>query len=315
MGVLLLPVIAGGLLAAQPRVKTPRISGDYIHIYQPAGDVYPGPSEGELEAGRFYAEWVPNDHGFIKGEDGTWHLFGITHPRTSLQNIHLGEYQSFHAVAPAGPLREGLRAGAWQDRPKVLAAAERPGEIRAQHAPHLVRREGLFHMIYGPTPLRTATSADLVTWTPRGALAGAPEGRDPSLLSCQGTNFLLVCGRADVRAATSTDMQTWQSHPPLLTLTNGVDPESPTLVRAHGTFYLFVCGWNGVWDRQDLQGAYQHVTYVYQSDDPLHFDLQHEVARLDAHAPEIIQDERGDWYISSAEWPHSGVSVAPLAWE
>jgi len=40
------------------------------------------------------------------------------------------------------------------------------------------------------------------------------------------------------------------------------------LFRYNGTFYLFVCGWNGRWNRKDLNGAYQHVTYVYQSDNP-----------------------------------------------
>jgi beta-fructofuranosidase len=96
---------------------------------------------------------------------------------------------------------------------------------------------------------------------------------------------------------------------------DGIDPESPTLVHRDGTFYLFVCGWNGVWDKKDLSGAYQHVTYVFRSDDPFAFDGSQELCRLSAHAPEIFQDERGDWYISSAEWPHRGVSVAPLIWE
>jgi beta-fructofuranosidase len=93
----------------------------------------------------------------------------------------------------------------------------------------------------------------------------------------------------------------------------GIDPESPSIARYNGTFYLFVCGWNGKWDRKDIQGAYQHKTYVYQSDDPLWFE--NEVAVLDAHAPEISQDEAGDWFISSVEWPHRGVSIARLGWE
>ena len=89
----------------------------------------------------------------------------------------------------------------------------------------------------------------------------------------------------------------------------------PSVVRYQDTFYLFVCGWNGQWDRTEIQGAYQHKTYVYQSNDPLKFDPQNEVAVLDAHAPEIFQDEVGDWFISSVEWPHRGVSIARLVWE
>lgn len=95
----------------------------------------------------------------------------------------------------------------------------------------------------------------------------------------------------------------------------GVDPESPSIVRYNNPFNLFVCGWNGMWDRKELQGAYQHVTYVYQSDNPLKFDLKHEVTTVNAHAPEIFQDEDGDWYISSVEWHHRGVSIARLVWE
>jgi arabinan endo-1,5-alpha-L-arabinosidase len=68
-----------------------------------------------------------------------------------------------------------------------------------------------------------------------------------------------------------------------------------------------------VWDKQELQGACQHKTYVYVSDDPSHFESR--IAVVDAHAPEIFQDEGGDWFISSVEWPHRGVSIARLDWE
>jgi beta-fructofuranosidase len=67
--------------------------------------------------------------------------------------------------------------------------------------------------------------------------------------------------------------------------------------------------------KKDLAGAYQHITYVYQSDDPFHFEVDQEVTQLDAHAPEIFQDEEGAWFISSAEFPVRGVSIAPLEWD
>lgn len=51
-----------------------------------------------------------------------------------------------------------------------------------------------------------------------------------------------------------------------------------------------------------------------RSEDPLRFDGR-PVARLEAHAPEVFRDEDGQWYISSAEWPARGVSIAKLAWE
>ena len=272
---------------------------------------FPGP----VVAGRHYDEWVPNDHCFAKDPSGRWHAFGITHPRTDLDSVHLGENQSFHAVAPVGSLKNALKEGAWKDLPKVLPPAERPGEISANHAPYIVRRNGLYQMVFGPTPIRHAVSKDLCAWTPRGTLGNTPAGRDPSVLFWNDTYHLVTCGVHDVRIATSKDFEVWKQHKPLLTMKEGIDPESPSIVRYNNTFYLFVCGWNGIWDRKELQGAYQHVTYVYRSDNPLHFDLEDEVTTVNAHAPEIFQDEEGDWYISSVEWPRRGVSIARLAWE
>lgn len=85
----------------------------------------------------------------------------------------------------------------------------------------------------------------------------------------------------------------------------------------NNTFYLFVCSWDGIWDQKDIVGAYQQKTHVLQSDDPLNFgtDDEKQVALLNAHAPEIFQDEAGHWYISSVEWPNRGVSVDRLSWE
>ncbi len=297
------------------KVKVPRIDGEYVNIYKPAGDVFPGPSVGQLVAGKHDKEWVPNDHCFVKDQSGRWHAFGITHPITDLENVHLGENQSFHAIAPRGSLKELLKDGAWKDLPKVLPSAARPGEIHANHAPYIVKRDDLYHMVYGPTPIRYAVSRDLYEWTPKGPLGNAPAGRDPSILFWNDTYHLIVCGVQDVRIATSKDFEVWTQHEPILTMKEGVDPESPSIVLNNNTFYLFVCGWNGRWDRKELQGAYQHVTYVYQSDNPLKFDLRGEVTTVNAHAPEVFQDEEGDWYISSVEWPNRGVSIARLVWE
>ena len=295
-------------------LKVPKIKGEYVNIYKPAGDVFPGPSVGELVAGRYYEEWIPNDHCFVKDNTGHWHVFGITHPRTSLQNIHQGEHQSFHSVAPEGSLKHVMQEGIWKDLPKVLPPLERPNEAPAHHAPHIIKRKALFHMIYGPTPIRYAVSKDLHKWVPRGTLGNAPSGRDPNILYWNNMYYLIVCGIRDVRIATSQDFEHWNQHAPILKMKKGIDPESPFIISYNKTFYLFVCGWDGRWDRKNLQGAYQHVTYVYQSDDPLHFDYKNIVTELTAHDPEILCDEQGDWYISSAEWPYRGVSIARLVW-
>lgn len=148
-------------------MKVPRINGEYVNIYKPACDVFPGPSVGQLVVGKRFEEWVPNDHCFVKDELGRWHVFGITHPRTDFQNVHLGEHQSFHAIAPTGSLKDNLKEGTWKDLPKVLPPAERPEEILEKHAPFIIKRNDLYYMVYGPTPIRYAVSKDLLRWIPR----------------------------------------------------------------------------------------------------------------------------------------------------
>jgi len=296
-------------------VGIPRIASDYVNVYKPGGDVFPGPNAADLIAGQFYEDWVPNDHCFVKDESGRWHAFGITHPLTDVSNIHAGENLLFHAIAPPGALKESLKEGGWKDLRKILPPSQRPGEMPAIHAPWILQRDGLFHMVYGPTPIRYAVSNDLSNWIPEGSLRGAPSGRDPQIFVWNDIYHLIVCGVHDVRVATSRDFRTWIKRGPILEMKEGIDPESPSVVRYKDTFYLFVCGWNGEWDRKDVQGAYQHKTYVYQSDDPLKFEIENEVAVIDAHAPEIFQDEAGDWFISSVEWPQRGVSIARLVWE
>ena len=296
-------------------MSTPRIASDYVNVYKPEGDVFPGPNAANLIAGQFYEDWVPNDHCFVRDDSGRWHAFGITHPLTDLSNVHAGENLLCHAIAPPGDLKETLKEGSWKDLRKILQPSERPREMPAIHAPWILKRNGLFHMVYGPTPIRYAASNDLSNWTPKGSLGGAPSGRDPQIFVWGDIHHLIVCGVHDVRVATSRDFRTWIERGPILKMKNGVDPESPSVVRYNDTFYLFVCGWDGEWDRKEVQGAYQHKTYVYQSDDPLKFELENEVAVIDAHAPEIFQDEARDWFISSAEWPHRGMSIARLVWE
>jgi hypothetical protein len=39
-----------------PSVRVPRLDGEYVHIYRPSGDVFPGPSAHGLKAGQYYEE-------------------------------------------------------------------------------------------------------------------------------------------------------------------------------------------------------------------------------------------------------------------
>jgi len=151
-------------------------------------------------------------------------------------------------------------------------------------------------------------------WTPRCTvfIAGG-SARDPNVLLIDGTYHMTYCIEDRVDARTSEDLWHWSEPRTLLRMPGGIAPESPSLIAHNDTFYLLVCGWDGDWDQTTVQGAYQHRTWVYQSDDPWRFTG--EVGTLQAHAPEIIRSEDGRWYISSVEWPERGVSLAELVWE
>ena len=292
--------------------KRPRIDGEYVPVYRPAPDIFPGPDSERFRAGLLYDDWVPNDHTILKGADNRWHAFGITHPAPPPgAGPHEAEWLSFHAATPAGTLPQHLRDGAWKDLPKVLSPADRVGERYENQAPYIIQREGLYYMIYGPTPLRLATSPDLLTWTPQGALFVEERGaRDPCVLYWEGTYILVYVTEHSILARTSSDLKVWSQNPvEIFRMRRPGDPESPVLLRHDGAFYLFWCIWDAT------HGDYDHRTFVFRSENPLDFRDASLVSEIDAHAPEVFIGENNGWYISSAEWPHRGVSIARLIWE
>ena len=293
----------------------PVISGDYVHIYNPGGDVFPGPDTKDLKAGKFYERWQPNDHCFIKGTDNLWHAFGITHPASEPgQSRHQGEFLSFHAVSGQKTFAQSFKHNSWLDKPKILSPQQRPGESAAHHAPTIVKHGNGYKMIYGPAPFRMATSQDLYNWTRTGA-AGINEksGRDPSLTLIGDTYYLVYCAGNLVKAATSKNLKDWTE--PVVIFRPEIESyqcESPTLVQHHQKFYLFWC----LWDTADKNGnGYGDRSFVYSSDNPLDFQNQPPVTELRTHAPEIFQDEKKQWYISSAQYPERGINVAKLNWK
>lgn len=301
--------------------SAPRIVGPYTTPYVPAPDVFPGPDSVFFTAGRTYADWQPNDHTLLRGPDGLWHAFGITHPtppgyrpddRATFVDVHDGEWQFFHAISPAARLKDSLRTASWRDLPKVLASPTRPGDTRPIYAPFIVPHGGAYHMLFGPMPMRVSRSRDLHSWSaPEILFEDEPGARDPHVLRHDG-RYLLTYTRDDaVAQRTSDDLVHWSPARIVFHMRRSGSPESPVLVHRDGAFYLFWC----LWDGSDLvNGAYDHRTQVYRSADPTDFDRAELVAGLQAHAPEVIEDEDGDWFISSAEWPRRGVSIAPLAW-
>lgn len=315
----------------QEKVYIPKQNNEFVRIYKPAGDYFFGPDTKYLNEGEWYDEWVPNDHTFVKDEQGLWHLFGITHPLVDSDplsaGIHDGEYASFHAVSSASSFKEAFKEDHFSDLPKILPPGERPGEVLANHAPYIIKKDGLYQMVYGHSPIRLAVSHDLSNWEPKGNIfleiddARDPsllfqDARDPNILIHDGSYYLVYCSAKCVQLRKSRDFIHW-SKPDTIFKSETFDPESPTLLSYNNSFYLFVCSWDGIWDQTEIAGAYQYKTYVLLSDDLFDFgiDTEKQITTLNSHAPEIFQDEDGQWYISSVEWPHRGVSVDRLRWE
>ena len=61
--------------------------------------------------------------------------------------------------------------------------------------------------------------------------------------------------------------------------------------------------------------GYSPRTYVHCSESPTDFLGKPVLTEFIAHAAEIIRDEAGQWFMSSADFPHRGINVAPLVWD
>ncbi len=302
-------------------IKAPVQENNYVNIYKPVGDYFTSASTKTYKQGTWYDSWVPNDHCFIKGDDGVWHMFGITHPEPpTMKSIHEGEHQSFHAISPTTDFKGSLGDGAWIDKDKILTTIDRPGEIAANHAPYVVKNEDTYYMVYGHAPMRLATSKDLYYWQPQGKIFydNGEDTRDPNLFFHDGVYYISYCTKRKVAYRRSRDLMNW-SEPQTIFETRDFDPESPSIVLRKGVFYLFVCGWDKdlapAEGLKEIADGYQHKTYVYATKDLKQgFDSRKLLTTLNSHAPEVFQDERGDWYISSAEYPYRGVNVDRLRW-
>jgi len=290
--------------------KPVRVS-DYLRVFLPAPQVYDGPDGVEVRKNTRYERWVPNDHTFVVGPDGRIHLFGITHPETSPEQVHDGEFLLCHGICPGDPFRRD----SFLDCGNLLAPDERPGDRPEIHSPAVVRREGFYRMIYGPQEFRQLVSPDLVHWKRGETLFGdSREGnsRDPQILQVGGTWFLCYCKGNSVMLAESSDFIRWSKPRTLLELPRDIAPESPFLYHREGVFYLFVCLWNpALWSGKDIAGAYQSETLVFAADAALDFSHGEILTKIDSHAPEIFEFH-GRIFLSSAEYPLRGISLAEM---
>jgi arabinan endo-1,5-alpha-L-arabinosidase len=282
-------------------------AGEFVKIYDP--------SVGEKE------KWYINDHCFIRGEDGTWHLFGITHAEPS---DALDEDELAHATSKA------LLERPWKKQPFALTVApEAPWREEHLWAPHVVADGRLYYMFYcagdidhTKYKIHLATSTDLSRWVrhPKNPMiVDGFDGRDPFVMRI-GDEWVMYYtatsgpdgGNHVVKYATSKDLTSWTVKGTAFTDPStgkyGGPTESPFVVRRGSKYYLFIGPRDGNKDVFD-------GTDVFVSEDPFHFRLQDKVGHIPAHAPEVIQDTDGKWWISRCGAERGGVSLAPLIWK
>jgi beta-fructofuranosidase len=301
LAALALAFAASAAAAQPPAVEKPAVTaGKFFKIYDPG--------IGEE------TQWYINDHCFIRGADGVWHLYGITH------------------AEPLNPMDERIFAHAtskrltdwpWKKQPPALRYDETKGEIHLW-APHVIRHDGLYWMFYcagDPDHTRykihLATSKDLKTWTrhPKNPMVvDGFDARDPMVLRV-GDEWVMYYtansepkgGKHIVAARTSKDLVTWGPRRVVYTDTAegtfGGPTESPFVVNRGPYWYLFIG------PRDDYS-----ATEVFRSTDPFHWEMKDKVGRIPSHAAEVIRDTDGKWYVSRAGWGQGGVYLAPLTW-
>jgi beta-fructofuranosidase len=170
--------------------------------------------------------------------------------------------------------------------------------------------------IYKPQQDRMV-SEDLEHWTYAGKLNVPIDGvggdvRDPQISVIDGVYHMVMCCCDKVGLSTSEDFVTWTDMTVIFKPDNDQwRTESPFLVPYDGRYYLF---WT-LWDTGDLTtSGYSTKTFVQCSDSLLNFNGD-PIAEFCGHAPNVIQDADRDWFISSTDYPHRGISVAPLEWK
>lgn len=288
----------------------PRVAGSFVNIYKPQADMY-SLATAEVKGtplayaqGATYPDWRTNDHTFVKGPDNRWHCFGITKPWAPGDNGHSGEGLCFHAVAPEGTFAQAATFQSWRDLPKISVGD-------CGWAPAAIRIGPEYSLV--GSHLGRVVSTDLVSWTNAGPLKVKGGNRDPYIRLWNNTYYLLRCDGNGISLATSEDFLHWSDPTEIFKPEKeSYQTESPALIPYGGRFYLF---WT-LWDTADKTTyGYCPRSFVHCSETPTDFHGCPALAEYTVHAPEIIEDEDGRWFMSSADHPHRGVSVAPLAWE
>jgi sucrose-6-phosphate hydrolase SacC (GH32 family) len=187
-------------------------------------------------------------------------------------------FHLFYNVGKAGPVQDWQPAGnekafghatskdlkTWQHHPRILEAVPGTWEGQVVSAPSIVKRDGIYYMIYtgfdnrwlGRQTVGLATSTDLFHWkrhpgnpvytAPAAWARTNPKGwencRDAHIIRYH-DEFLMYTmvetkeGKGAIALASSKDAIQWQDHGPALVTFK--EPESPRVFEHKGTYYMF----------------------------------------------------------------------------
>ena len=217
-------------------------------------------------------------------------------------------------------------------------------------APHVIKDNGVYHLYAGPDKIRHYTSPDGINWTFQAYVIDRPFSnlRDTMVIKIADQKWLMyaVDSQNTVSVFESSDFNHWtwkgtafkaiKPAPVYPKWINISACESPFVIYFNGYYYLSVC----------LTASTQPSTYsntvIIRSKNPYDFGIYagggigaetgvsaaqgqtaEYVTTLSAHAAEYIQDQDGNWYITSCGWrgwktpigaKPGSLSIAPIKW-
>ena len=301
------------------RYPIPEFDGEYVNIYSPSGDTYNGISTDSFNNSSFYDEWITNDFSILKDGD-MWHIIGITHPRPKgfvdefnfeVFDCHEAEYQLFHCTSEGKSFKDVFYKQAFKDTNKILYPSERPGEQPEIWAPHLMKYNGKFNVIYSPKEMRRATSTDFKNWKQEKSLFKCvdPVARDPYIFEDDGKFYCIFTENGYLKYRVSDNMINWSEEkilqPPRF---ENCEPESPFMFKKDGIYYL-------LWSVYDARNScYDYRTMVFAGETFEELSKFAPLTMLKAHAPEVVADSDGNYYLLSVYYPNNGISAVKLKW-
>ncbi|MBN2523075.1 MAG: family 43 glycosylhydrolase [Bacteroidales bacterium] len=272
--------------------------------------------------------WHVNDHCFIRDEDNYWHMFGIVYP-----DPYSGDPTVVNYFGHAGSATLNNIPWAEMDPPFY----ESLGEGDVLWAPHIIYHENTYYMFYcGGGELNSyeiclRTSPDLVTWSDYQVLfQDGIQGRDPMVLWVEEEQCWVMYYTATsnpsggyhiVAYRTSEDLYNWSTRNIAYTdyhkgSTYG-NTESPFVVNRGTYYYLFVGPRPYDYPTEELPN-WEHPGYVgtdvYRSAEWNQWINADYVGHIDAHAPEIIPESYGNWYISHCGVLQGGLFIRRMYW-